>query len=168
MNNRNFRSSRYKKPNPSLKPNQIDDDLDFLMQEAMKKNIEMDPDIFITNNKRKKQRKKRKIIKEPEIDEEEMKEIRGICDKLSINLQNKQLVVKLYGYKEHIDVYKDIFYWIDGCDKKKRNKLINDLKTNKLRDIQVKLASSGTIGVKLEMQSGIKHTLNILQSKYKM
>ena len=173
---RNQRVSRHKKrlnfpPNPSLNAYEIDHDLGFLLNEAKKQKIEIDQDIMMnynTNRRRTKRRVTRKQInyKELEVSEEDMNEIKEICKRMGVELFDRALTVRLYGFNEHIEVYQDIFYWINNCDEKERNKKIDSLKTNKLRDIQVKLGSTGTVGVKLEMQAGIKQRLKFLASKY--
>eukprot|EP01084_Bolivina_argentea_P280263 479270_1 len=159
-------------PQPCLTKAEIESDLMDIFNNAKEQNIEIPMDILNENDIMKIQREKckKKTLKYKTgvtVSESDKIEISKICDKIGINIPEKALKVALYGYAEHLDVYLDIYHMINNCNINEQNNSINQLKSTKLRDVQVKLSSKGTIGRKNEMANGIKIKLKELTSKYK-
>ena len=174
-NHNKRRSSRrsYKRFNlediQCLNDDEIEEDLTYLLSEAAKNNITIIDDVLIFKKRNKRKRGANyRLSKEINVDDTEMKEIETICKEIGIDLdsnKHKALTVKLYNYPTHLKVYEFIRDLVIECDEMERDEKISELKSNALRDIQAKLRSAGTVGVKLQMATGIKHTLNFLAKK---
>ncbi len=130
-----------------------------IINNAKSQNIEIPMNILNENNIMNGKKPKKKTLKYKTgviVCEIDKIEIEKICNKIGINITEKALRVALYGYDNHPDVYLDIYEWINNCNIKEQSNNINELKSTKLRDVQVKLSSKGTIGQKREMANGIK------------
>eukprot|EP00483_Globobulimina_turgida_P011271 UN11293 len=132
-----------------------------LMKKAKEQNIAISPPLMSIKQKKKSLKYRTGVA----VNEDDKLEIEHICDKFGLNLEEKHLRVALYGYQNHLDVYKDISEWI--TEYHNANNTVSELKSGKLRDIQVKLSSHGTVGRKNEMAFGIREKLKQLTSKYK-
>jgi len=149
-----------------LNDDEIEMDLQYLWDKAKEVDIELPDDFIVSNSKRQKKPKQRSIPVVATSDGD-FKRIQSICSALGIDLLDRALSVRLYGYGGHLDVYNDIFKWTTNLDHKQQRDAVNELSSGKLRDIQVKLRSPGTVGRKQEMAKGIQQTLKTLTTKYK-
>eukprot|EP01084_Bolivina_argentea_P039931 73785_1 len=109
---------------------------------------------------------KTEILKqnETEIGLDDKKEMMDICVKLGIE-HGMDISTYVYGYEKHLDVYKDLLKWVQ-MDENERNKNVNELSSNQLRDIKMKIRSEGTTGRKNEMAKGVCESLKCLKMNY--
>eukprot|EP00483_Globobulimina_turgida_P010319 UN10339 len=91
--------------------------------------------------------------------------MRDICDKLGL-INGIKIDINLYGYKTHLDVYKDILDLVKISDESERKEKIKDLSGQKLRDIKSKTKSEGKCGRKQEMTEGICKKMTELKINY--
>lgn len=151
----------------SLNDDEIEMDLQYLWDKAKEMDIDV-PEDFMSMNANDRKKHKNPSIPSVVTSEEDMKRIRSICSVLDLDLPDKALKVRLYGYgQSHLDVYRDIFEWVTSVDEKQHRKIVNELSSGKLRDLQVKLRSPGQVGRKAEMAKGIQQTLRTLTARYK-
>ena len=160
----------------SLNDDEIEMDLQYLWDQAKEMDVEV-PDDFMSMNSKRPNVNERKLMLKKQRDrsipsvatsDDDLKRIRSICRTLDIDLPDRALKVRLYGYgQSHLDVYRDIFEWVTAVDQKQHKQIVNELNSSKLRDIQVKLRSPGQVGRKSEIAKGIQQTLKTLTAKYK-
>lgn len=170
-----FVRSRGPEPRCSLDADAIAMDLTYLMEMAKEQHIDI-PDDFVPqslrNGHRPKQRRNKsmRIRQRPPTvltSEEDLLSIEAICNKLGIAIEDRALRVRLYGFSNHLDVYREILEWITCFDQKQQTQTVNALTSGKLRDIQVKLRSKGQVGKNSEMKKGIQQSLRTLTAKFK-
>merc|ERR1712087_542630 len=122
-------------------------DLSYLMDKAMERgDIELPADFLVLsqrsnrNSFRPKRRRENPFVA---TSDEDLLTIKSICNKLGIELVDRFLAVRLYGYPSHLAVYQDILQWVTTCDAEQQSQAIEGFSSGKLRDIQVKLRSAG-------------------------
>ena len=101
-----------------------------------------------------------------EIGNDQQKEMRKICNNLGLS-KGMHIGVTIYGYGTHLECYKDIVKCVKIEGVMQRNNYVQNMNTNKLRDIKSKIGSEGKTGKKQEMVAGIVKMLPRLQENYK-
>eukprot|EP01083_Nonionella_stella_P316352 1146596_1 len=111
----------------------------------------------------KKQKKQKKIVgneNAPDLDK-----MRQICTALGIS-KGVHIDIQLYGFKRHVDVYKELMNLVEIDEEKIRNGRVSNMTTSQLRDIKSKIRSEGKTGKKAEMVCGIIKKLKEFQVSY--
>eukprot|EP01084_Bolivina_argentea_P039930 73784_1 len=109
-------------------------------------------------------RRRRKDILEKnmrDISDADKQEMRNVCDMLAVE-QGVNISTDLYGFDQHVDVYRTILDIVNETNDNERNNMIEDLGTNKMRDIKTKLCLWGRVGRKAEMIQGFREKIPIL------
>ena len=89
------------------------------------------------------------------------KRMQLICKQLGIQMHIK---IKIYGFKNHLDVYECILMLLKQTAKQRRQ-YVKELTSAKMRDLKAKLRSEGTYGRKKEMMKGLLKTMKLLHKK---
>ncbi len=86
-----------------------------------------------------------------------MEKMKCICTNLKIINKDgmPHVNINLYGFESHVIVFEFIFSLAIVDDKKERDKEIETLSRNKMRDIKCKIGSPGAIGNIKSMKKGI-------------
>ena len=96
-----------------------------------------------------------------EEEQDEVKEMEDIAENLGI-LTGIRTDVKLYGYKSHISVWRDIKQMVD-IPEAESIAMIDNLSCSKARNIKSKIRSTGKVQSKKEMIEGIKAKIHVLR-----
>ena len=112
-----------------------------------------------------------RILKQMEHDRnlyvDEEKEMEDICDVLGIEGGPKNNI-RLYGFKrfDHIGVYRLVWCLVSKFWKKEADQIVWQMNGNELRDIKVKIYSSGQLGQQMSMRFGISNKLDEMRRNH--